>query len=158
MAMDNNTLFQNLSDITTDALQQQNTVDNNSDTTEPIYNIETIEYPVNDTTDTTNNNPAQFTLTPEIKAEIVFNNFIKNSNRILSGKEKRSLHRECIRNAKLGRYDYMFDPDKLRKREERDKAKFDKLNAPAKHTVDDIPADVQKSLLGMVDKEPWSTN
>lgn len=99
--------------------------------------------------------PKAITLTPEIKAEIVFENFIRNSNRVFSGKERRALHRECLRNAKRGRYDYMFDPEKLRKREERDKARFDKLNAPAKHTVDEIPEDVQKTLLDMVDKEPW---
>lgn len=64
----------------------------------------------------------------EIQAQIVFENYIRNSQRFLSGKEKRRLLRECQRNAKKGRYTYMFDKEKIAKREERARKNFEKLN------------------------------
>lgn len=64
----------------------------------------------------------------EIQAQIVFENYIRNSQRPLSGKEKRRLLRECQRNAKKGRYTYMFDKEKIAKREERARKNFEKLN------------------------------
>ena len=97
-----------------------------------------------------------FAKTPEFKAAIVFSNFVKNSKHIMTGQEKRALYRECLRNTKKGKYDYLFDPEQIAKREERLRAKFDKLNAPVKHTVEDLSPDVQQSLLDMVDKEPWA--
>lgn len=144
-------LDRSLSYLATDGAAVRLNADDSTDT-DAVYNIEETKYPVDPKPSV---QPKCVSLTPEAKAEIVFNNFIMNGARVLSGKEKRALHRACVRNAKRGRYDYMFDPEKLRKREERDKMKFDKLNAPAKHTVDDIPADVQKNLLDMVNQEPW---
>ncbi len=64
----------------------------------------------------------------EIQAQIVFENYIRNSQRLLSGKEKRRLLRECQRNAKKGKYNYMFDKEKMAKREERARKNFEKLN------------------------------
>lgn len=66
----------------------------------------------------------------EIQAQIVFENYIRNSQRLLSGKEKRRLLRECQRNAKKGRYNYMFDKEKMAKREERARKNFEKINNP----------------------------
>lgn len=66
----------------------------------------------------------------EIQAQIVFENYVRNSNRLLSGKEKRRLYRECLKNAKKGRYTYMFDKEKIAKREERMRKNFEKLNNP----------------------------
>lgn len=71
-------------------------------------------------------------LTYEEQAYIVFENYIRNTNRILSGKEKRRLLRECQRNAKKGRYEYMFDEEKQRKKRERTAKAFEKMNAPTK--------------------------
>ena len=64
----------------------------------------------------------------EIQAQIVFDNFINNNNRVMSGKEKRRLRRECLKNAKKGKYMYMFDPVKIQKRQERVHQNFDKIN------------------------------
>lgn len=64
----------------------------------------------------------------EIQAQIVFENYVRNSQRLLSGKEKRRLLRECQRNAKKGKYNYMFDKEKIAKREERARKNFEKLN------------------------------
>ena len=62
-----------------------------------------------------------------------------------------------MRLAKNGKYDYMFDPEKIAKRQERMRAKFDSMNAPVvKHTVDEIPDDVQERLKEMVNEEPWN--
>lgn len=69
---------------------------------------------------------------PEVQAQIVYENYIKNTNRILSGKEKRTLRRECERNAKKGKYKYLFDEEMQKKREARAKAKFDALNSGIK--------------------------
>ena len=66
----------------------------------------------------------------EIQAQIVFNNYMNNANRLMSGKEKRRLFRECLRNAKKGRYEYMFDKEKIAKKEERMRKNFEKLNKP----------------------------
>lgn len=66
----------------------------------------------------------------EIQAQIVFENYMKNSNRLLSGKEKRRLYRECLRNAKKGRYVSMFDPEKIQKRQERMHKNFEMINNP----------------------------
>lgn len=64
----------------------------------------------------------------EVQAQIVFDNYVRNTNRIMFGKEKRRLYRECLRNAKKGRYRYMFDPEKIQKRQERARLNFEKLN------------------------------
>lgn len=64
----------------------------------------------------------------EIQAQIVFENYIRNAQRPMSGKEKRRLLRECQRNAAKGKYTYMFDKEKIAKREERARKNFEKLN------------------------------
>jgi hypothetical protein len=66
----------------------------------------------------------------EVQAQIVFDNYMNSANRFMSGKEKRRLYRECLRNAKKGRYNYMFDPAKMQKRQERARQNFDKMNKP----------------------------
>lgn len=66
----------------------------------------------------------------EVQAQIVFDNYMNNANRFMSGKEKRRLYRECLRNAKKGKYNYMFDPEKMQKRQERARQNFDKMNKP----------------------------
>lgn len=64
----------------------------------------------------------------EIQAQIVFENYINSANRIMSGKEMRRMRRECLKNAKKGKYEYMFDKEKVAKREERMRKNFEKLN------------------------------
>lgn len=71
-------------------------------------------------------------LTPEEQAQIVFENYIQNTQRFLSGKEKRRLLRECQRNARKGRYEYLFDEEKQAKKRERAAQAFDKMNNPNK--------------------------
>lgn len=88
---------------------------------------------------------------PEYRAQVVFENYVQTCGRVLSGQEKRNLKRQFLRNAKKGMYDYLFDEEKAKKREERMRAKFEKMNKPVIHTVDEIPEDVQKNLLDMVD-------
>ena len=66
----------------------------------------------------------------EVQAQIVFDNYMNSANRFMSGKEKRRLYRECLRNAKKGKYTYMFDPAKMQKRQERARQNFDKMNKP----------------------------
>lgn len=89
---------------------------------------------------------------PEFKAQVVFNQYLKQ-NPYMSGKDKRRLLRECIKNAKRGRYDYMFDEEKIRKREERQKEKFEKLNKPKVHTVDELSKETKDTLVQMADAE-----
>lgn len=88
---------------------------------------------------------------PEYRAQVVFENYVQTCGRILSGPEKRNLKRQFLRNAKKGMYDYLFDEEKAKKREERMRAKFEKMNKPKVHTVDEIPENVKKDLLDMVD-------
>ena len=99
-------------------------------------------------------------MSAEYKANVVLLQYIsqaQQSGRFISGHEKRMLYRKFLRLAKKGKYDYMFDPEKIAKRQERMKAKFDSLNAPiVKHTVDEIPDNVQERLKEMVNEEPWN--
>lgn len=76
--------------------------------------------------------PEKKKLTPEEQAQIVFENYIQNTQRFLSGKEKRRLLRECQRNARKGRYEYLFDEEKQAKKRERAAQAFDKMNNPNK--------------------------
>ena len=99
-------------------------------------------------------------MSPEYKANIVLLQYIsqsQQSGKFISGHEKRTLYRKFLRLAKKGKYDYMFDKEKIAKRQERMKAKFESLNAPiVKHSVEEIPDDVQDRLKEMVNEEPWN--
>ena len=99
-------------------------------------------------------------MSPEYKANIVLLQYIsqlQQSGKFISGHEKRTLYRKFLRLAKKGKYDYMFDKEKIAKRQERMRAKFESLNAPiVKHSVEEIPDDVQERLKEMVNEEPWN--
>ena len=89
---------------------------------------------------------------PEFKAQVVFNQYVQQ-NPYMSGKDKRRLLRECLKNAKKGKYDYLFDEEKIRKREERQKEKFDKLNKPKVHTVEELSDETRVTLEQMADAD-----
>ena len=89
---------------------------------------------------------------PEFKAQVVFNQYVQQ-NPYMSGNDKRRLLRECLKNAKKGKYDYLFDEEKIRKREERQKEKFDKLNKPKVHTVEELSDETRVTLEQMADAE-----
>lgn len=89
---------------------------------------------------------------PEFKAQVVFNQYTQQ-NPYMSGKDKRRLLRECLKNAKKGKYDYLFDEEKIRKREERQKEKFDKLNKPKVHTVEELSDETRATLEQMADAD-----
>jgi hypothetical protein len=89
---------------------------------------------------------------PEFKAQVVFNQYVQQ-NPYMSGKDKRRLLRECLKNAKKGKYDYLFDEEKIRKREERQKEKFDKLNKPKVHTVEELSDETRATLEQMADAD-----
>ena len=122
---------------------------NNTDTTLPLTDDELVEA-----------HNERVVKSAEYKANVVLLQYIsqaQQSGRFISGHEKRMLYRKFLRLAKKGKYDYMFDPEKIAKRQERMKAKFDSLNAPiVKHTADEIPDDVQERLKEMVNEEPWN--
>ena len=121
----------------------------NTDTTLPLTDDELVEA-----------HNERVAMSAEYKANVVLLQYIsqaQQSGRFISGHEKRMLYRKFLRLAKKGKYDYMFDPEKIAKRQERMKAKFDSLNAPiVKHTVDEIPDNVQERLKEMVNEEPWN--
>ena len=121
----------------------------NTDTTLPLTDDELVEA-----------HNERVAMSAEYKANVVLLQYIsqaQQSGRFISGHEKRMLYRKFLRFAKKGKYDYMFDPEKIAKRQERMKAKFESLNAPiVKHTVDEIPDNVQERLKEMVNEEPWN--
>ena len=121
----------------------------NTDTTLPLTDDELVEA-----------HNERVAMSAEYKANVVLLQYIsqaQQSGRFISGHEKRMLYRKFLRLAKKGKYDYMFDPEKIAKRQERMKAKFESLNAPiVKHTVDEIPDNVQERLKEMVNEEPWN--
>ena len=97
----------------------------------------------------------QFEKTPEYKAAVVFQNHVKSIGRPMSGKELRALRRECLRNAKKGKYDKFFSKEYIERQAKRQQEKFAKMNKPTVHTVEEIPEDAQKRMLEMMDEEPW---
>ena len=121
----------------------------NTDTTLPLTDDELVEA-----------HNERVAMSAEYKANVVLLQYIsqaQQSGRFISGHEKRTLYRKFLRLAKKGKYDYMFDQEKIAKRQERMKAKFESLNAPiVKHTVDEIPDNVQERLKEMVNEEPWN--
>ena len=94
-------------------------------------------------------------MSAEYKANIVLLQYVsqmQQAGRFISGHDKRMLYRKFLRLAKNGKYDYMFDPEKIAKRQERMRAKFDSMNAPVvKHTVDEIPDDVYQKYKELFD-------
>lgn len=123
--------------------------DYNTDATLPLTDDEIIEA-----------HNERVAMSAEYKANVVLLQYIsqaQQSGRFISGHDKRMLYRKFLRLAKKGKYDYMFDPEKIAKRQERMKAKFESLNSPiVKHTVEEIPDDVQERLKEMVNEEPWN--
>lgn len=61
---------------------------------------------------------------PSVQAQIVYQNYINTSNRILSGKDKRKIRREIERNVLKGKYKKLFDQDIYG-------SAFSKLNSPS---------------------------
>ena len=50
---------------------------------------------------------------PEFKAAVLFDNYVKTCGRVLSGSEKRTIRRRFLAEAKKGKYDYLFDEEKM---------------------------------------------
>ena len=48
---------------------------------------------------------------PEVQAQIIYENYLRNTDIIFTGPEKRKLRREILANAKKGRYKKMFDEE-----------------------------------------------
>ena len=103
-------------------------------------------------------------MSAEYKANIILMQYVsqaRDEGRFISGHDKKMLYKKFLRRAKKGKYDYMFDPEKIAKRHERMKAKskanFESLNSPIiKHTVEEIPDNVQERLKEMVNETPWN--
>ena len=90
---------------------------------------------------------------PEFKAQVMYENYLRTCGRILDGPAKRRIRKQFLRDAKNGKFDYLFDPEKIAKRQAREQAKFDKLNKPIIHKVEDIDEDTQATLKEMANME-----
>ena len=90
---------------------------------------------------------------PEFKAQVMYENYLRTCGRILDGPAKRRIRKQFLRDAKNGKFDYLFDPEKIAKRQAREQAKFDKLNKPVIHKVEDIDEDTQATLKEMANME-----
>ena len=90
---------------------------------------------------------------PEFKAQVMYENYLRTCGRILDGPTKRRLRKQFLRDAKRGRFDYLFDPEKIAKRQAREQEKFDKLNKPVIHKLEDIDEDTQATLKEMANME-----
>ena len=125
----------------------------NTDTTLPLTDDELVEA-----------HNERVAMSAEYKANIILMQYVsqaRDEGRFISGHDKRMLYKKFLRRAKKGKYDYMFDPEKIAKRQERmkakSKAKFELLNSPIiKHTVEEIPDNVQERLKEMVNETPWN--
>ena len=90
---------------------------------------------------------------PEFKAQVMYENYLRTCGRILDGPAKCRIRKQFLRDAKNGKFDYLFDPEKIAKRQAREQAKFDKLNKPIIHKVEDIDEDTQATLKEMANME-----
>ena len=90
---------------------------------------------------------------PELKAQVMYENYLRTCGRILDGPAKRRIRKQFLRDAKNGKFDYLFDPEKIAKRQAREQAKFDKLNKPVIHKLEDIDEDAQATLKEMANME-----
>lgn len=90
---------------------------------------------------------------PEFQAEYMYNNYLRTCGQILDGQTRRRLKKQFLHNAKKGKFKRFFDPEMIARRQQREQEKFDKLNAPVIHTVDDIPEDTQEVLKKMAEME-----
>ncbi len=88
---------------------------------------------------------------PEFKAHVMYENYIRGQ--ILDGKTKRRLRKQFLREAKKGKFDYLFDPEKIAKKQAREQAKFDELNKPVVHKVEELDEDTQATLKEMANME-----
>ena len=50
----------------------------------------------------------EYFMDPNVQAQVLYENYINHTNRIMDGTEKRRLRREFLRNAKKGKYNKMF--------------------------------------------------
>ena len=50
----------------------------------------------------------KYFMDPNVQAQIMYENYINHTNRILDGTEKRRLRREFLKNAKKGKYKKIF--------------------------------------------------
>lgn len=96
---------------------------------------------------------------PEYQAQILANQYIanaRNSGIYYNGAQRKGIYKKFLRQAKKGKFNYLFDEEKQRKRMERMQKKFDSLNNPTPvHSVDELPQEAKEKLLEMVDEEPW---
>ena len=95
----------------------------------------------------------------EYRGMMMYNNYIhsqESQGTIFTGKQKRVLKRKFLRDAKKGKYDYIFDEEKIKRRQERAAKDFESLNKPVKHSVNDLDDNVKDTLLDMENKEPWN--
>ena len=90
---------------------------------------------------------------PEFKAQVMYENYLRTCGRILDGPAKRRIRKQFLRDAKNGKFDYLFDPEKISKRHAREQSKFDKLNKPVIHKLEDIDEDAQATLKEMANME-----
>ena len=90
---------------------------------------------------------------PEFKAQVMYENYLRTCGRILDGPAKRRIRKQFLRDAKNGKFDQHFDPEKIAKRQAREQAKYDKLNKPVIHKVEDIDEDTQATLKEMANME-----
>jgi hypothetical protein len=65
---------------------------------------------------------------PEMQAQVIADNYIKSSEIFLNSRERKRIYKECLRNAKKGKYKAYFIPESIAKREERERIKLAKLN------------------------------
>lgn len=144
-----------------EAVKDANNINVNPSSEDTLLNVDNTDTTLALTDDElTEAHNERVKMSPEYKANIVLLQYISQSQQagnFISGHEKRTLYRKFLRLAKKGKYDYMFDKEKIAKRQERMRAKFESLNAPiVKHSVEEIPDDVQERLKEMVNEEPWN--
>ena len=88
---------------------------------------------------------------PEFKAQVMYENYI--SGQILDGPTKRRLRKQFLRDAKKGKFDYLFDEEKIANRQQRAKEKFEALNRPVVHKVEELDENTQATLKEMANME-----
>ena len=103
-----------------------------------------------------NDHNEEVSKSPEYRGMIMYNNYIQTQQAqgvVFTGSQKRTLRRKFVRDAKKGKYDYLFDEEKIRRHQERATKDLESLNKPHKHSVNDLDDKTKEALLKMETEE-----
>lgn len=116
------------------------------------------EFNINEQNRIVNEHNERVKKSPEFQARVLADQYISNAYQngiYLTGPQKKHVYKKFLAKAKKGRFNYMFDEEKQRRKAERMQAKFTSLNKPQERSLEELSPETQERLKEMVNEEPW---